>query len=300
MGKILNLQRRKETYVTPSGVEIGLLSMYGDHQALITNSDEKKRRNAIDEMLKDCIEFIGNNREVTMKDVEALLSFDRSAILFRLRQFSNLRSPNFLFDYEFPVTNNGDRRKQRYEVIFNKRDFPQRPAYWVMEKMVADYRKELGLDENAKAELTEDQISDMLEKHTFPVCYESYSEMLEKHKFQTVKLIDAGVEVHWEMLDGATEKKYADSKRQKEVSSHDQLLQRNPKYKEVDGEKENFMLLPIGKISTDDIEDLRADVLKKEADIDTSVVVQYREDVRTQANLNLITVPAFFFPSLAK
>lgn len=288
--------RRSVDKVMPSGVSITMQNLIGEHQALITSSDEKKRRNAIDQMLLGCITRIGNNYNVTIEDIGRLLSQDRAWALFELRQFSNRRSPNFIFDYEYPVDDNGSRRKQRYEVIFNREDFPQRPYFWVFSKMVEEYKKENNLPDDYK--LSENQEGFILEKE-YPVMFEDYKEMLDIYKVQQLVLEDSGVTVIWEMMDGNKEKEYAKHVNKKQLSSHDQLLQRNPVYDDGSG-SEILPKLPINELSQDDIEQLREDILSKEANIDTSVVLQYKEDARTTVNLNLLTVPAFFFPSLAK
>lgn len=296
MGKF-KATRRSVEKVMPSGVAITMLNLTGEHQALITSSDEKKRRNAIDEMLLGCISRIGDNYSPTLEDIGRLLSQDRAWCLFELRQFSNKRSPNFIFDYEYPVDDNGYRRKQRYEVIFNREDFPQRPYYWTFEKMAEDYKKENGIE--LKCDLSENQIASMLEK-PYPELFSNYNEMLEIYKKQEVLLEDSNVVVYWEMMDGDKEKSYAKNANKKNVSSHDQILQRNPRYNDGESELDNLPAVPLNELSQDDIEQLREDIVSKEAFIDTSVVLQYKEDARTTVSLNLITVPAFFFPSLAK
>ena len=286
--------RRKQTKVMPSGVEVEMLNLIGAHQALITNSDENRRKNAIDEMLLGCLTRIGNNANITSTHIEILLGQDRAWLLFELRKFSNKRSPNFIFDYEFPVDENGSRRKQRYEVLFNKSDFPQRPYYWVAKKMVENFKEENKINRD----LSDTEIAEIYEGE-FPKMYDDYSQMLNEHKEQTLILEDSQTTVHWTMLDGKREKEYSKIVSKKNVSSHDQLMQRNPVFEDETSDK-IMPALPINDLSQDDIEQLREDIMTKEANIDTTVVVQYREDTRAQVQLNLITLPSFFFPSLAK
>jgi len=289
--------RRSQELVFPSGVKFGMLSLIGEHQRLITEQDEKKRRNAIDDMLLDCISYIGNKEKVTKEDIEKLLSQDRAFALFELRKFSNRRSPNFIFDYEFPVDKTGNRRKQRYEVIFDKKDFPTRPYYWVVEQMVAKHK-----EQNSIKKLSEEDIEDLFKNvELFPVYYESYEEMLDTHKNQTLVLEDSGVTVSWELLDGKYERVYSLNNNAKSATSHTQLELRKAVYNDgTFSDDAKLPKLPLDKISYDDIEQLREDILKKEANIETSVVIQYKEDASSITQLNLITVPAFFFPSLAK
>lgn len=296
MGKF-DATRKSKEIVLPSGVKIGLRSLMGEHQVLITQADEKKRRNAIDEMLLDCITFIGEKKIITSKDIERMFSSDRAYALFQLRQMSNTSSEKFVFDYEFPVDASGSRRKQRYIVEFNKRDFPARPFFWVWEKMVQSFKEA----NEITGELSEEQEEKLLESESFPEMFQSYEDIRDKHYEQTVTLPDSGVVVHWKMLDGESEKKFAENKKAKDVNSNDQLILRKPLYEEDDHKEGGVMpSVPLGKLSLNDIEALRGDIMRKEANIDTSVVIQYREDAGVQTSLNLITVPAFFFPSLAK
>lgn len=287
--------RRSQVKVFPSGVEVEMQNLIGAHQAMITNSDDKQRKNALNNILLDCCKRIGEKTTITMKDIEKLLSNDRAYFLFELRMFSNRLSPNFTFDYEFPVDKNGSKRKQRFEVIFDRADFPQRPYKWVQDKMVADYTAE----NNINQELTDDLI-EKITSTDFPILYQDYDQMLEENLEQTVTLPDSQCEVTWTLLQVASEDKYATGVAKRNFSSHDQLLQRNPKYQ--DGETEvgkPLPALPLNDLSQDDIETLRNDIVKTEGLIDTSVVVQYKDDVTTATKLNLVSVPAFFFPSLA-
>lgn len=291
--------RRKQELVFPSGVKFGMLSLLGEHQRLITEQDEKKRRSAIDDMLLSCISYIGNKEKVTKEDIENLLSMDRAYALFELRKFSNKRSPNFVFDYEFPVDKTGNRRKQRYEVIFDKKDFPTRPYSWVLDVMAKEYIEKNGIT----SDTLEDEVVEDLCKNVelFPVIYDSYQEMLSIHKYQKTKLEDSNVEVSWQLLDGKYEKVYSINNSSKRATSHTQLLLRKPTYN--DGtfkEEQKLPDLPLDRLSYDDIEQLREEILKREANIETSVVIQYKEDASSIVQLNLISVPAFFFPSLAK
>ena len=202
MGKF-EATRKTEEIVLPSGIKARLRSLMGEHQVLISQSDEKKRRNAIDEMLLDCIASLGEKSSLTMQDIEKLFSADRAYALFRIRQLSNKTSDKFVFDYEFPVDANGSRRKQRYIVEFNKKDFPARPYFWVWEKMKADYKAANKLERD----LTEEQEEEILEKTDFPEMFTSYEDIREKYFEQICTLPESGVAVHWYILDGESEKK---------------------------------------------------------------------------------------------
>lgn len=291
--------RRSQDRVMPTGVKVTMRSLTGQHQALITQDDDVKRKTAIDEMILDCIVRIGDKTDIQMSDVEGLLSNDRAWFLFQLRIFSNKQSPDFLFDYEFPVDKGGKRRKQRYKVLFNKEDFPARPYYWVWEKMCSDYRD--ANEMKATQELTESDL-DILHNQEYPEMFQMYSEMLAKYQKQELVLPDSEVKIQWTMTTGLSERLHSERKGNATRSSHDQLLLHNPKYWDDDATKtwETAPILPLNKLSNDDIEALREDIMKKEASIETSVVIQYKEQESVQANVNLITIPSFFFPSLAR
>lgn len=293
--------RRSSTIVIGSGIEVELISLLGEHQKLITINDEKKRRKGLDKMLLSCTKRIGDNEDLVMKDITKLFSTDRKEMLIELRQLSTNRKPEFKFDYEFPVKN-GQRRKQRYNIEFNKNDFPVRPYYWVLEKMVSAYktRNEIKSD----VELSEEQEIEAY-KGEFPVMFTDYDEIIDSYKEQKTVLELCEITIHWTMLDGESEAKFARLLQSDNVSSHSIIESRKPLYfdneiKEIDiSNKDTALPVPLDKMDLLDIEQLRSDIDSKEGKSDTMLVVQYKEDSQTQAMIDLISTAAFFFPSLA-
>ena len=301
-------------YVAPSGINVGLQALMGEHQKEISINDEAKRKKGLDYILLDCITSIGSNSDLTPVHINSLLEGDRKAILFELRMISNKRNPLFIFDYEFPVRNR-KRRTQRVEVNFTTETFPMRPYKWVYDKMVADWRVSNSIPD--KEELTEEQLHEVFyEKkedkdgvmetvaREFPVMYQSYQAITADHLKQVTKLEDCGVDVHWELLTVAASS--ALNIKPHQVTSHTHLQIHKPKYEDKDLTKLDtskgavWLAVPLDDMSTTDIEQLREDILITEAKIDTMVVVQYKDETDVQAQVDLIATPAFFFPSMGR
>lgn len=285
--------RRKSIFVSPSGIEIEIQSLIGKWQKELTQSNEKKRRNAFDEMLKDCIIRIGEKINITIDDVRKLFREDRKAILFEIRQLSNNRNPIFTFDYEFP-TKDGKKYKQRYNVEFTPEDFPVKPYKWVRDAMMNAYLEKNELPDNY--DLTDSQKSEALSGE-FPTLYKDYNEIVEKHKEQHFRL-ESGHVVVWRILDGEAERKNQNLLSSDSISSHTQLQVREVKY-DSPNQPGTLIHLPLDEMDTLDIEAIRSNIVEVEANVETSVVVQYQENTSMQANVDLVTTPAFFFPSLA-
>ena len=284
------------TTVLPSGIEAELQGLQGKHQAMITINDEAKRRKGIDQMLKESIVRLGNKTEIVLQDVKNLLSADRKALLFELRQISNNHDRNFIFDYEFP-TKGGQKLKQRYSVDFVKDQFPVTPYHWVASKMIATYKAENSID----GKLTDSEKKEALSAD-IPVMYEDYSEIIEMAKNELV-LPECGVKVYWQMLDGEQETRFAKllSVKEAEITSHEQIKMRRPTYipEQAKGNEDAKAAVPLDQLSLIDIEALRKDIMSKEGDVDSFIVVQYKNDSSIQAQVDLVSTPAFFFASLA-
>lgn len=284
------------TVVLPSGVEAELQGLQGKHQAWITINDEAKRRKGIDKMLLDCLKRLGDKTDLVLADVKNLLSADRKALLFELRHISNNRERNFIFDYEFP-TQGGRKLKQRYSVDFDQEQFPTKPYFWVREKLIEDYKILHGL----KGAISEEEEQEALNQE-IPVMFENYNEVLELAN-QSIVLPECNVKVYWKMLDGENELRYAKilMAKQADITSHEQIKMRTPTYvvPEAQGDEKARTAVPLDELSLRDIEALRRDIMHKEGDVDSFVVVQYKGDSAIQAQVDLVATPAFFFASLA-
>lgn len=305
--------RRTSSHVTLSGIEVGLQSLVGVWQKELTQANDTKRRDAFDEMLLDCITYIGTKTkaELTLSDIRKLFREDRKDILFEIRQLSNKRNPEFVFDYEFP-TKNKQKYKQRTVVIFDPESFPRTPYKWVREKMYVNYAVKNGLFEHPDADslealptdvvLTKEQKKQALLAE-IPVMFQSYDEIVQKHKRNRFRLPECGVEVVWNITDGEAERKNQKIINPDDVSSHTQIQVTDAKYvtyqKGSTGEVEVLVTLPLDRMDTLDIEGLRREIMETEGHIETTVVCQYGDNASMQANVDLVTTAAFFFPSLA-
>ncbi|RUP38222.1 MAG: hypothetical protein EKK63_12645 [Acinetobacter sp.] len=292
-------QSRKEgTSVLPSGVQASYRSLTGKHQEQITINDEDKRRAGIDNILVDCLISIGDDTEVTLKKVQALLVEDRKALLFALRQLSNQENKEFRFEYEFP-TQGGKKMKDAYKVNFTKDDFPVTPYKWVRTAIEKKYMEERGIE--SEKDLTDTDKTAILNEE-LPVLFTSYEEMLKEHKMQELELPECKVRVKYQLLDGVRELEFIKTLKKDTISSHTYLSQRKPKYldpEKLKAEKEVWLDVPFGELGIPDIEALRKHMKDTEANVETTVVVQYKDNPAIQAQVDLVSTPAFFFPSLA-
>lgn len=286
--------RKTETYISLSGIEIEIQSLVGKWQKELTQSNETKRKNAFDEMLFDCVIRIGNKvkSELTMKDIRAMFREDRKQCLFNIRQLSNKNNPLFKFNYEFP-TKDGKKYKDAYTVKYEPEDFPVKPYQWVREEMIERYRKLNEIEEGEQ--LTEAQMAEALGTE-IPKMFDDYQEIINKYLKQEFKLPESGVIVEWEIMDGEKEKKNQGVLTADNVSSHTQIMIRNCVYRD---EAKTPIKIPLDRMDTMDIEALRLQIMELEGEMETTVVVQYKDNVNMQASVDLVTTAGFFFPSLA-
>lgn len=291
-------KRRETSVVITSGIKVGILSLIGKYQSWITNQDVNKRKKAIDEMLLDSISFIGDNKKISMSDIKKLLNMDRKFLLFALRQFSTKQEPSFVFDYEFPVKN-GLKRKKRFVVTFDKESFPVKPYHWVESEMIKNFKVENGIsDEDVLSE--EDKIKAL--EMDYPEMYINYDDIISEQKNNQYKLEESGITVEYDLLSVEKENEIG-NKNQEHLTSHTYISMRNARYKDEEEStrkgKDIYFPLPLDKLDLLDIDGLRGDMMKKEAMVETSVVVDYDGDPSSVTQIDLISTPAFFFPKLA-
>lgn len=287
--------KRTATIVLPSGVEAEIKGLEGKHQEMITIQDDKKRTEGFRTMLHDCLVRLGDAHNIPENYIDKLTSFDRKFLLWEIRKLSNEDKNTFVFDYEFPATGNR-KLKQRYEVDFNDESFPVKPAKWVHEKMITDYKEVNGL-----SELSIENKSEALSKD-FPVMYDSYDQMLEENFIRGFLFPECGVQIMWHLSTGVQENKISKIPGYK-TTSHTQLVMRTPKYinKELtkDESKPVIQAVPLNDLCNIDIEALRADIMETEGNVDSLIVVKSDEDSSQIAQVDLLQTPAFFFASLA-
>ena len=289
--------REEKTFVTLSGVEITISELIGEHQVLISKQDAGQRSKGFLKLLKDCISKIGSKTgaEITEKDINMLLEGDRRQILWELRKLSNPDDKEFVFDYEFPVQG-GKKLKQRCDVSIDAENFPSKPYKWVREQMVSEYANDFGIVVSEMAE----QDKQLALKNDIPVMYPTYEEMLETNRIQTVTLPRSGQEVTYELVTTEMSEKLAKVVTAESVTSHTQLELHRPRYKAKNGkEQATFMQLDLNRLMLKDIECLRKHILETEGSIDTTVVVKHESNSSLVQQIDLVSLAAFFFPSLA-
>jgi len=264
--------RKKKSIATLTGVEVGIMSATGMEQEVLTTSDNIE--NALPQFLLNCIEYLGDKKQTDLKleDIRQLLPADINKILWDIRKISV--SKNFVsIKYEFPLHNN-KRPIVDAEVDLDQYDKSFKVASWV---------KEGG----------ENKLIDGL-----PVIYNSYSEMLKANQFHKLKLPDCGVDVRFEI---ATQSRIDHiSSFTKKKGSNFQISVHSPVYfeKVKNSENEKPITLPLLDLGTEDIEALRQKIRDVNPDADTTFVIQHPFDSGNVQQLNLVSMPAFYFPSL--
>ena len=129
----------------------------------------------------------------------------------------------------------------------------------------------------------------------FPALFETYEEMLEKYQYFEGKLPLSEQEYRWKFIDGTVERKWLgvlqDNPRINMV-----IEMRSPQVKFLDGK---YMMFETPDAEILDLEHLRAEMKDKEGDINTFLTIQHQTDPHRQQRVDLLQVPAFFFPSQA-
>jgi hypothetical protein len=289
--------REEESFITLSGVEITIRELIGEHQVLISKQDAGQRSKGFRKLLKDCIIKIGvkSESEITESDIDMLLEGDRRQILWKLRQLSNPDNKEFVFDYEFPAKG-GKKLKQRCNISIDKENFPLNPYRWVREKMIADYCSANGIE----LESISDSDKQLALSHEITSMYATYQEMLDSNRYQKLTLTRSKQEVTYELVTTEIAEKMAKVITAESVTSHTQLQMHRPRYKTTNSKGiETFIQLDLDRLVLSDIECLRKHIMDTEGSIDTTVVVQYESNSSLQNQIDLVSLAAFFFPSLA-
>lgn len=125
-----------------------------------------------------------------------------------------------------------------------------------------------------------------------------WNSMEEIEKNVDFTLPGSGIEMRWTMLDGEKEGKISDIA-EEHRSSHTLIQLRNPRVvtKENGKEVHDNIQLNLKQLSWADLNALRKNILETEGDMDTFLVIEHPKTKKT-TRVDLISVPAFFFPSL--
>lgn len=249
--------------------------MIGKHQRILTEDggDFNAKLNAV---TQDILVRVGDETNITEEFILTLLSEDRKAILVNSRQFTVMNPEEFKFEYEFK----------------------------------GDYTLEVGPDNEGK--FTTQAFQECREELNIPVPEfpvkpyadaKAWKDLQYKDipKKYEVELPRSGKTATWELTTVEMEGRMMASK--KKVSSHTQLEARKASY--LGGEKGTTpMVLTLDNEHLADIEAIRRDIMDKEAKVDTVVILSHphKDKVAEQykyVHVDLLSVPAFFFPSQA-
>lgn len=274
---------KEHKFVLPSGVEMVVRSLTGKDQGTITKQNDSTATDKFNQMLADCTISIGNDSNITKKNIERMLEKDRKYALVELRQFSLRYKDVFKFNYEWPITG-GKKEIQPYEVSFSRDSFPVVAYKWVRDRV--DSIKKENPDYNAIE---------------FPVMYESYKDMLDENLIQHFFTED-GQKVEWNICTCEDEARFSGLRKQDlDINVH--LKMRNPKVVLVgtytQDNKEIKHSWNFDNADIYDVEAFRTKYKEIEADIDTSLTIQHQTDSNRVARVDLIGTIDFFFPSQA-
>lgn len=110
-----------------SGVPAAIRKMDGSHQQKMTeNQNPKKAAEAFDEVIADCLEYLGDIQNPTSQHARDLLSSDRAQILMHLRDHTMQRHREFTFELQWR-DENGQQHSEPKKFSFDVGDFEQRP-----------------------------------------------------------------------------------------------------------------------------------------------------------------------------
>ncbi len=278
------MERIKKS-VTPSGVEFSVRNLIGKDQNLLSRAQDESDSNSLNELLQGALRGLGEKGEtqITMKDVEALLSNDRKFILVTIREHTLRYQKLFKFNFEWPLRK-GSKEKEvvPYEVKFTPENFPVTPYLWVREEI-----------ERLKAENKDYKADGHVD--LFPVLFTSYQQMLTEKRIVKGKFPDTDQAYQWHLLDGEAEKRYA----KVEMVINNTLDMRKVQLPFGDGAtKDKLMMYDTERADIMELEHLRMEVRSVEGTVDTFLTIQHPDNIRSQ-RVDLVSLPVFFFPSQA-
>jgi len=278
---------RIRDYVTPSGVAFTVVNYTGKQQRLISELTPENSNAKLNELLLSSIRRIGSNQKLTADYFNTLTSVDRKFMLVVGRQHTLKYKESFEFTYTWPVSP-GDQTKQTdsHNISFTSENFPVTPPIWMREYL--SKQKEDGIDYNPDGH-----------NKPFPILYDSYEEMLAANKERRGTLPEADCQYKWELITGARE--LEKSKSEAKININDQFPIHRAMYLfgvSQDG-KEVWRAIDPEETDMLDVEHLRVEFQNVEGNIDTMLSIK-KLNSRDVANVDLLTVPAFFFPSLGR
>jgi hypothetical protein len=281
--------------VTPSGVKFSIRNLVGKDQDDLTKGVKKSGANdasPFNKMLQSSLMSLGSlsQEQIKMETVTKLLSIDRAFMLVVMRQHSLDFKKEFDFKYEWPL-NVGRNEKESfdYSVNFTHENFPVTAPIWMRDK-IAELKKE-----------NKDMIYPDGYLNKFPEIFASYNEMLDHHKTFEGQFPKSKLKYKWEVLDGLTESNFSQAMKDDQRINMT-IEMRKPKVAYVDDKssKTTWVDFETTTAHLQDVEHLRDDIRDKEGLCDTSLTIQHPSDITRRERVNLIQLPVFFFPSLAR
>lgn len=284
------MTRRQEKFKLLSGVECTVQELTGEHEANLTSDKKGIRSSAMDIMLQDCIVTLGDKDIITLNDAKRLLDADKKHALIVIRNLSNDYDPDFKFSYEFPIEN-GKRDKFDYQVNFSYAvlDLNNKVIPLISDK---DPSKEETLPVNFEPV--------NFKGRPYKKQYKTYSE-IASDLTRDIKLPRSGRTVRFTMLTGEFADLYSKTlKQDSDFNSHDYILMRQPVFVEATAKgAESFVMVDLNTMVHLDITALRKSILEEEGFFDTIMTIAHKNDSTRTTRVDLISIPAFFFPSLA-
>lgn len=279
--------------VTPSGVPFAVRNLLGEDQDTLTKQIKKSGEgSAFNQMITSALRRLGNltGDQIKAKVVNQMLSNDRAFVLLTMRQHSLGYKPSFDFRYDWPLrVGSMEKEVVDYSVTLNHKNFPVVPYIWMR-----DFIKKKAIDNpdyNPDGHL-----------EAFPVIYEDYDTMLSENTLVTGTFPKSGLDYQWEVLNGLTENNFSAAMND-DLRVNLMLEMRKPKWKFVDAtdrKKDAWVMFETKKSHIIDLEHLRNQIKEVEGTVDTSLAIQHPTDMTRRDRVNLVSLPVFFFPSLAR
>lgn len=274
--------------VLPSGVEFEVRNLRGSDQEDLTRAKTLRDGSGFATMLASALLRLGDNTNVTVNDVDRMLSNDRKYALIALRQHTLRYQKFFNFSYEWPLRAGQTAKElEQHSVEFTEESFPKIPYLWVRERIAL-----------LKSEALEKQ--ELYDGSKYPVIYTNYGEMLAVHKEQNFTLQESGLTIRWSLLTGEQENKFGKIDPEV-VHSNTMLTMREPKIVLQNQVEKKETLTGWNHSAADllDVEDFRTEIRNVEGSINSTITIQNKKDSSRTARVELLATTDFFFPSQA-
>lgn len=302
---------KEYTDVTPSGVKFTVRNFIGEDYDILTKKSNQTDGSGFNKLCARCLLKLGDKENFTENDIKRMLSNDRKYILLKARMHTMRFREEFSFTYEFPAKD-GRKMSQKETIIWNDESFPVRPYSWVQEwlKNYNDLQDDFeeAVNENNDGLIMELQAkldnykSKLIPGCSFPELYSNYQELeLDDGKWETLKLEDK--EIQWKYLTGIDEERFAKID-PNSITINTTLSMHSPKIKtrlqndNMGINEDQLINYDIKRADVFDNELINKDILEKEGEVNTSIVIENKHNGE-QVRVDLLTTTAFFLPSQA-